>query len=148
MEHDNIQQLLQLKPRVCFEVQADRNHICEANANQDEADTNRMKMSLTKRNLTLQQPELTFEEDKLALAVLVHGIYLGGQASPEHADEHGVSWHHSIISHPPEPVVLKESHKKNTVRKQSLVYGLKRVMSHLLSLQRTSWFSLENWNIS
>ncbi len=52
---------------------------------------------------------LTFEEDKLALAVLVDGIYLGRQAPPEHADEHGVSRHDRVISHPPKPVVLKES---------------------------------------
>lgn len=53
--------------------------------------------------------ELTFEEDELALAVLVDGIYLGRQAPPEHTDEHGVSWHYRVISHPPKPVVLKES---------------------------------------
>lgn len=53
--------------------------------------------------------ELTFEEDKLALAVLVDGVYLGRQAPPEHADEHGVPWHYRVVSHSPKPVVLKES---------------------------------------
>lgn len=53
--------------------------------------------------------ELTFEEDKLALAVLVDGVYFGRQAPPEDTDEHGVPWHHRVISHSPKPVVLKEN---------------------------------------
>lgn len=53
--------------------------------------------------------ELTFEKDKLALAVLVDGVYLGRQAPPEHTDEHGVPWHYRVISHPPKPVILKEN---------------------------------------
>lgn len=57
-----------------------------------------------------QRCELTFEEDKLALAVLVDCIYLGWQAPPENTNEHGVSWHYGVISHTPEPVVLKERH--------------------------------------
>lgn len=55
--------------------------------------------------------KLTFEEDKLSLAVLVDGVYLGRQAPPENTDEHGVSWHHRVISHAPKPVILKE-HKE------------------------------------
>lgn len=50
---------------------------------------------------------LTFEEDKLALAVLIDCVYLGRQASPEHSDGHGVSLHYRVIFHPPKPVVLK-----------------------------------------
>ena len=50
---------------------------------------------------------LTFEEDELALAVLVHGVYLGRQAPPENTDEHGVSRHHGVVPHPPKPVVLR-----------------------------------------
>lgn len=71
-----------------------------------------MTMNQTERSSTEQQCEHTFEEDKLALIVLVHGIYLGRQAPPEHTDEHGVSWHHRVIPHPPKPVVLKETQKR------------------------------------
>lgn len=53
--------------------------------------------------------DLTFEKDKLALAVLIRRIYLGWQTSPENADEHGVPWHDRVISHSPEPVVLKKT---------------------------------------
>lgn len=41
-----------------------------------------------------EEHELTFEEDKLALAVLVNSIYLGRQAAPENTDEHGVPGHY------------------------------------------------------
>lgn len=51
---------------------------------------------------------LTFEEDELALAVLVRGVDLCRQASPEHADEHGVARHDRVVPHSPKPVVLKE----------------------------------------
>lgn len=54
-----------------------------------------------------QDCQLTFEKDKLALAVLVHGVYLVRQTPPENVDEHRVSRHDRVISHPPEPVVLK-----------------------------------------
>lgn len=67
----------------------------------------------------------TFEEDKLALAVLVHSIYLGRQAPPEHADQHGVARHHRVISHPPKPVVLGDNRRiieKQRKHKYSL-YG-------------------------
>lgn len=59
--------------------------------------------------VTQQGRELTFEEDKLALAVLVHGVDLCRQAPPEHADEHGVSRHDRVVPHPPKPVVLEET---------------------------------------
>lgn len=49
---------------------------------------------------------LTFEEDKLALTVLIHGVDLRRQPFPEVADLHGVSRHHRIITHPPEPLIL------------------------------------------
>lgn len=52
---------------------------------------------------------LTFEEDELALAVLVRGVDLCRQASPEHVDEHGVSRHDRVVPHSPKPVVLKEA---------------------------------------
>lgn len=55
--------------------------------------------------------DLTFEEDELALAVLVHGVYLRRQAPPENADEHGVPRHHRVISHSPKPVVLEEKQR-------------------------------------
>lgn len=58
--------------------------------------------------VTQQGRELTFEEDKLALAVLVHGVDLCRQAPPEHIDEHGVSRHDRVVPHPPKPVVLEE----------------------------------------
>ena len=50
---------------------------------------------------------LTFEENKTALAVLVDGVYLGGQTPPEDVDEHGVPGHHRIVLHSPQPVVLQ-----------------------------------------
>lgn len=59
--------------------------------------------------VTQQWPELTFEEDKLALAVLVHGVDLCRQAPPEHTDEHRVSRHDRVVPHPPKPVVLEET---------------------------------------
>lgn len=52
--------------------------------------------------------QCTFEEDKFALAVLVDGVDLGWQAPPEDADEHGVSRHDRVVSHPPKPMVLEE----------------------------------------
>lgn len=63
-----------------------------------------------------QQLRLTFEEDKLSIAVLVDGVYLGRQAPPENTDEHGVSWHYRVISHPPKPVVLRGRGKRTLSR--------------------------------
>ena len=54
-----------------------------------------------------KQHILTFEENETALAVLIDGVYLGGQTPPEDVDEHGVTRHHCVVLHPPQPVVLR-----------------------------------------
>lgn len=51
----------------------------------------------------------TFEEHKLPLAVLVHGVDLGWQAFPEVIDLHGVTRHHWVVPHPPEPLILEDN---------------------------------------
>lgn len=48
----------------------------------------------------------TFKEDELLLTVLIHSVDLRRQTFPELTDLHGVSGHHGIIPHPPEPLVL------------------------------------------
>lgn len=53
---------------------------------------------------------LTFKKDKLALAVLVDGVYPGWQTPPEHVDKHGITWHYCVVSDPPKPVILKEGY--------------------------------------
>ena len=50
---------------------------------------------------------VTFEEDKLAILPLVGSVNGCRQAPPELADGHGVSIHHLIIPHPPEPALLE-----------------------------------------
>lgn len=62
---------------------------------------------------------LTFKKDKLALAVLVDGIYLGRQTPPEHVDEHGIAWHYCVVSDPPKPVILKERYSATQSNKRS-----------------------------
>lgn len=64
---------------------------------------------------------LTFKEDKLALAVLIHGIYLGWQTPPEHVDEHGITWHHCIVPHPPKPMILVEKEQTECKIKHGLI---------------------------
>lgn len=59
---------------------------------------------------------LTFEEDKFPLAVLVDGVYLGGQSSPEDIDEHGVPRHHCVVPYPPKPVILRGEEKREGER--------------------------------
>lgn len=63
---------------------------------------------------------LTFEEDKLALAVLVDGVYPGRQAPPENTDEHRVSRHYWIIPNPPKPVVLEENRGQREEAEKSI----------------------------
>lgn len=54
---------------------------------------------------------LTFKEDKVPVAVLVHGVHTGRQAPPEVRDLHGVPLHHPVVPHPPEPLVLQSKQK-------------------------------------
>ena len=107
----------------------------EANGNQDGAVAYLVwdYKSAGWRRIKAHWRALTFEEDELALAVLVGGVYLGRQAPPEEADEHGVPRHHRVISHPPKPVVLEEN-TGSTADTQKLV----RVIYSFLHI----WLSL------
>ena len=49
---------------------------------------------------------VTFEEDKLAILPLIGSVDGCGQAPPELADGHGVSIHHLVFPHAPEPTLL------------------------------------------
>lgn len=71
--------------------------------------------------MNLEWPGLTFEEDKLAVAVLVDGVYLGRQAPPENADEHGVPRHHRVVSHSPKPVILVEKHERTLLGRTDML---------------------------
>lgn len=101
-------------------------------------------MNHIEKSFTQQQCGLTFEKDKLALAVLVDGIYLGRQAPPENTDEHGVSWHHRVISHPPKPVVLKHRQRRRLLgnrekpdQGQTWLKGEPHWLTHVVQLTHT-----------
>lgn len=84
---------------------------------------------------------LTFEEDKLVLAVLIDRIDFGWQTPPEYTDEHRVPRNHRVIPHPPEPVVLhtgqntqlgEQLSNRFCGKKQNKVLLLKDVLNSLL----------------
>lgn len=54
---------------------------------------------------------LTFEEDEVAVAVLVHRVDAGWQAPPEVRDLHGVAVHHPVVPDAPEPLVLRSKQR-------------------------------------
>lgn len=72
---------------------------------------------------------LTFEEYKFALAVLIDGVDLWWQTSPEDIHEHGVTGHHSVISDPPKPVVLHREKIQTTIKIKKQLNGTS-VISH------------------